>query len=142
MKDFTLGIFQFALVFLLIAEQQVETIKMKLCNKFSNLVSSPTTLGVVHKLRLQEEMGRQSKNVNFYKVESVNEGGQVVKISQKLVNVVCERISNSQSQILNMPDSSKDCLSEKNLIEEFTSYHRPFFLIPMYSVHRKNQVIL
>ena len=31
-------------------------------------------LGVVHKLRLQEEVGRY-KNVNFYKVETVNEGG-------------------------------------------------------------------
>ena len=32
-------------------------------------------LGVVHKLRLQEEVGRKSKDVNFYKVETVNEGG-------------------------------------------------------------------
>ena len=32
-------------------------------------------LGVVHKLRLQKEGGtRQSKNVNFSKVKSVNEG--------------------------------------------------------------------
>ena len=35
--------------------------------------------GVVHKLRLQEEVGRWSKNVKFYKVEIVNEGGYVVK---------------------------------------------------------------
>ena len=32
-------------------------------------------LGVVHKLRLQEEVGRFSKSVHFYKVEIVNEGG-------------------------------------------------------------------
>ena len=32
-------------------------------------------LGVVHKLCLQEEVGRWSKNVNFYKVETVNEVG-------------------------------------------------------------------
>ena len=36
-------------------------------------------LGVVHKLRLQEKVGRESKNVNFYMVETVNEGGYVVK---------------------------------------------------------------
>ena len=36
-------------------------------------------LGVVHKLRLQEEVGRYFKNVNFHKVESVNEGGLVIK---------------------------------------------------------------
>ena len=32
-----------------------------------------TSLGVVHKLRLQELVGRLSKNINFYKVERVNE---------------------------------------------------------------------
>ena len=33
------------------------------------------SLWVVHKLRLQVEVGRLSKNVHFYKEESVNEGG-------------------------------------------------------------------
>ena len=33
----------------------------------------------------------QSKNVNFYEVETVNEGGKMVKKSQKLVNVVCQQ---------------------------------------------------
>ena len=32
-------------------------------------------LWVGHKLLLQEEVGRKSKNVNFHKVETVNEGG-------------------------------------------------------------------
>jgi hypothetical protein len=32
-------------------------------------------LVVVHKLRLQEEVGRKSKKVKVYKVETVNEGG-------------------------------------------------------------------
>ena len=31
-------------------------------------------LEVVQTLRLQEEVGRQSKNDNFYKVETINEG--------------------------------------------------------------------
>ena len=34
---------------------------------------------------------RDGQVVNFYKVETVNEGGQEVKKSQKLVNVVCEK---------------------------------------------------
>ena len=41
-------------------------------------------LGGVHKLRLQEEGGRWSKHllfVNFYTIENVNGGGQVVKKS-------------------------------------------------------------
>jgi len=46
-------------------------------------------LGIVHKLRLQEEVGSWSKNVNFYNVETVNKGVGGQK-SQKLVNVVCE----------------------------------------------------
>ena len=48
------------------------------------------TLGVVHKLRLQEE----SQNINFYKVKNVNKGEGVgigCQKSQKLVNVVCEQ---------------------------------------------------
>ena len=40
-----------------------------------------TPLGIVHQLR----------HVNFYKVETVNEGGVGGKKSQKLVNIVCER---------------------------------------------------
>ena len=51
-------------------------------------------LGLVHKLRLQVEVVRQSKNVKFefYKVETFNEvGAGGPKKSQKLVNVVCER---------------------------------------------------
>jgi hypothetical protein len=44
-------------------------------------------IGVVYKLRLQEEVGRY-KNVNFYQVETVNKGGLVVKKSLKPVNVV------------------------------------------------------
>ena len=47
---------------------------------------------LVHKLRLQEEVGMWSKNVYFYRVETVKKsglGGQ--KKGQKLVNVVCER---------------------------------------------------
>ncbi len=31
-------------------------------------------MGVVHKLHLQKEVGRWSKNINFYKLETVNEG--------------------------------------------------------------------
>ena len=42
------------------------------------------TIRVVHKLRLQEEGGRQSKNVNFYMVETVNEGKKVVKKDKNL----------------------------------------------------------
>ena len=43
-------------------------------------------LGIDH----SQEMGRYSKNVNFYKAETVNEGGKVGQKSQKRVNVVCE----------------------------------------------------
>ena len=47
------------------------------------------TLGVVHKLRFEEEVGRQFKNVNFYKVEIVNycQGGQKTKnVSTQFMN--------------------------------------------------------
>ena len=46
--------------------------------------------GVVHKLHLQDEVGRWSKNVfvNVYTIEKVKGGGQK---SQNLVNVACER---------------------------------------------------
>ena len=51
-------------------------------------------LGGIHKLRLQEEGGRWSKNrffVNFYTIENVNgeeKGGQK---KTNFVNIVCER---------------------------------------------------
>ena len=45
--------------------------------------------GVIHKLRSQDEIGRWSKNVHT--IKNVNAGGQVVKKSQNLVNIVCER---------------------------------------------------
>ena len=64
-------------------------------------------IGVVHKLRLQEEVGRRSRIFNFYKVGSVNNGGQVVKKSQKLVNVVCERPHTAPSIILLVKMSDK-----------------------------------
>ena len=53
-------------------------------------------LGVVHKLHLQDEVGRCSKNVQFlstyvYTIENVNAGGRWSKKSQNLVKVVCER---------------------------------------------------
>ena len=46
-------------------------------------------LGVVHKLRLQDEVGRWYTNVHF--LSTFIHRGQVVKKSQNLVNVVCER---------------------------------------------------
>ena len=54
-----------------------------------------STLGVVHKLRLQDEVGRGSKNVQFLSTfipyQNVKAGGQVVKKSKNIFNVVCER---------------------------------------------------
>ena len=54
--------------------------------------------GGIHKLRLQEEGGRWLKNFTFrqrlyrsYTIRNVNGGGWVVKKSQNVVNVVCER---------------------------------------------------
>ena len=50
-------------------------------------------LGAVHKLRLQEEGGRWSKNstlVNFYTIKNVNGGGSW-STKEKSLNVVCER---------------------------------------------------
>ena len=71
---------------------QIKARKSKPKEEFENKESRPKGsiidqvgryLGVVHKLRLRQEVGRQSKNVNFYKVETVNEGGQVVNKKQK-----------------------------------------------------------
>ena len=47
---------------------------------------------VSHKKLLEEQVSRWSNNVNFYKVETVNERGQVVKRSQKLVNVHSQKV--------------------------------------------------
>ena len=41
----------------------------------AQMLSISFSLWVVHKLRLQEEVGRLSKNVHFYQVESVSEEG-------------------------------------------------------------------
>ena len=46
------------------------------------ILHTTVTLGVVHKLRLQEEVGRWSKSVNFYNVDTFNE---VVK--EKAINM-------------------------------------------------------
>ena len=62
--------------------------KKPICIPIQRLIRNH--LRIVHKLCLQEEMGRYSKNVNFYKAETVNEGGKVGQKSQKRVNVVCE----------------------------------------------------
>jgi hypothetical protein len=52
------------------------------------------TLGVVHILRLQDEVGKWSKNCplffNIQTIENVNTGGVGVQKSQNTVNVVCE----------------------------------------------------
>ena len=74
-------------------------------------------LGVVHKLRLQEKGGRQSKNVNFFNVKSVNAiqvGGQK---SQILVNVVCER-SLISFIILQCENNVFDCYFSRSTIIE------------------------
>ena len=47
------------------------------------------SLGVAHKLRLQDGIGPLF--VNIYTIENVNAGGRWSKKSQNLVNVVCER---------------------------------------------------
>ena len=69
------------------------TIKQFKLHTYKSLASAKDSLlgRVVYKLRLQEEMGTQVvQKFQLYKVETVNEGGQVVKKSQTLVNVVCE----------------------------------------------------
>ena len=54
-------------------------------NNLWKTCSAPeTTLGVVHKLCLQEKVGSKSKNVNFYKVETVNLGGRWSKKAKNL----------------------------------------------------------
>ena len=58
---------------------------------FSTLNQIPAPLGVGHKLRLQDEVGRWSKNVHFLSTFIPQKEQKVVKISQNLVNVVCER---------------------------------------------------
>ena len=40
-------------------------------------------ISVIHKLRLQEKVDRWSKNINFYKVETVNKGGRWSKKGSK-----------------------------------------------------------
>jgi len=54
-----------------------------------------TKQGVVHKLCLQDEVGRWSKNVhflsNFFVIENVNVRGVGGQKNQNLVIVVCER---------------------------------------------------
>ena len=55
-------------------------------------------LGGVHKLSWQEEVGRQSKNVNSYQVEDVNVSKQGGKLSKK--PKTCQY---SQNQFVNGP---------------------------------------
>ena len=48
--------------------------------------------GDVHKLGLQDEVGKWSKNVNFLSMfENVDAGGLVIKNIQNHENVVCEQ---------------------------------------------------
>ena len=61
-------------------------------------------LGLVHKLRLTKEGVGSPKNrlfVNVYKVEYVNREEWMVKKSQKLVNVDCERPLERRYRMLN-----------------------------------------
>ena len=89
-------------------------------------------LGVAHKLRLRDEVGRWYQNVSLcqlHTIENVNAGRQVVKKSQNLVNVVCERplkkgndcISSKYSRNATFPS-----FLEKHLItqQHFEMFHQ------------------